>query len=386
MIKVSFLISICLFFQFAQADRFRNTDLKNYEVSILFPLPAGHDDNHLLSINSEGTWGNLIPQHFIEILPPLDPHQNQELTIQELRVVSIRLDPCFPAATAVEKCTSQIRMIWQPILTADNEKTKTLDESIHTFYQLPPEEFNQLLSKMKALRTNGFVEGSALGVHPIIQQQGLLGSYFRELKKIILASTGSERLIKMTFMILAGEGIWEFGGFDLIAGQAQPIVIPRIGSTKESFYNGSKTNLDFFDGGPVPAPAGPDIFNILITQSSDVSSKNEQEIIHSVIGAAKVENPNIHNPHTIDCVSCHIAQAARIWSINHLPALTLDHYIDSVSFKSEYNLINLTANPEKTTMLRSFGYDGSSAFVNQRVINETAAVLEYLKRDFDPGQ
>ena len=41
-------------------------------------------------------------------------------------------------------------------------------------------------------------------------------------------------------------------------------------------------------------------------------------------------------------------------------------------------LQNKSTHPEKTTMLRGFGYDGDQPAISQRTVNETAKTLEYL--------
>ena len=78
------------------------TPLDLNDVSFLFPLPKWADRDDLLSPSSSGTRGELLPasafnvdaQHIIvqqsDVVAPSDVHAS-------LRVVGIRVDPCFPA-------------------------------------------------------------------------------------------------------------------------------------------------------------------------------------------------------------------------------------------------------------------------------------------------
>ncbi|OQW48507.1 MAG: hypothetical protein A4S09_04835 [Proteobacteria bacterium SG_bin7] len=83
------------------------------------------------------------------------------------------------------------------------------------------------------------------------------------------------------------------------------------------------------------------LVDLLIRDSRKIAPSDEAEVIESTLSAFRVENPNNHNPHTMDCVSCHTAQSARIWAVRQYPWLMLDPRGEQFKFKSKFNLTNL---------------------------------------------
>ncbi len=356
------------------------------DVSILFPMP--HSNSELLGPDDEGVYGILLPKEAFQYLPPFESGDSE--IYQKLRVVGIRLDPC-PARREISlPCYPEIRLIWQPLVIA-NDKISSLDDTVHTFYDLSREEIKEILSTISEyknlsgetfrgfpfLSRYGNPAGIGLGVHPIIQQEGPGGPFAKKLKVEVLNFAGEKRLKKMTFMRSLGTGIWDFGGFDFNSTGVKAIDIPNINSTRQFFYNSSKKMTEFLDGGPSPAPLSVDTIQILISDSDKLGTEVTDEIRNAVVATWKIENPRITNAHNTDCVSCHTAQPARFWFLGHFSVLQSEY--DFFAFKSKYNLINGSELAEKTTRLRAFGYDGNVPVINQRTINDSARVLEDLE-------
>ena len=160
------------------------------------------------------------------------------------------------------------------------------------------------------------------------------------------------------------------------------IPIPRVDNLTQEFVNHALPGpsvKDFFDAKIIPAPMGSDTFDLLIQNSNQVSASSKPKIVESVISTLRIENPQIHNPHTIDCVSCHISLAARRVAIRTFPQLNLESKTHDFVFKSKFNLENNTENPGHTREMRAFGYASQGRpVINQRTINETAFVLQQL--------
>ncbi len=171
--------------------------------------------------------------------------------------------------------------------------------------------------------------------------------------------------------------MWIFGGFLVAGTQINILPIARIARSTQSFFNSSFLS-NYFDGGVNPIPEGADNFNLLIRSSRKIAPTDEKQVVENTMSVFRIENPNNHNPHTMDCVSCHTAQPARIWADRQYPWLMLEGRGERFKFKSKFNLTNSSKDAGNTKLMRSFGYNGAEPAINQRVINETAAVLEKL--------
>lgn len=360
------------------------TNLDLSDVSILFPLPTTENWNQLPSANSKAQFGELLPLSMFKQLPQLLSLAPNEKIYSFMHVVGVRVDPCFHEGPAPLKCHSQIRMIWQPFAD-DGGATSTFDTAVHSFYDLTPENFQELLMSLQQLKSTqassaGF---KPLGVNPILKSIGLESSYFKDLIKILFNYTGAEKLSRITFMQLFMNGnVWEFGGFDISNSILKPIQIPRINAFTQKFKNSASPRPIWFNGGITPEPQDIENLNILTRDSRILAPQNEAEIIEATRSAFKFENPNLHNPGTVDCVSCHIAQSAKVWSMRQYPWLNLDVVSKNEIYSSDRDLRNLSPMQIHTNILRSFGYFMNVPFVAQRTINESAEVIKYINANF----
>ena len=361
----------------------QNAKLSLNDVSILLPLPPPGQWNLLPSASSIGARGFLLPVNIVAEVPRLISESTNEEIYNRLHAVGIRLDPCFTEGHGPVRCQPQIRMVWQ--ILADNENTtSTIDASLHTFYPVSKEELQQLTEDILKLKTEFSVadDNAALGVHPVIQQQGLGGEYYPRMMQLIYNYVGEQNLSRVTFMTLFMTGnVWEFGGFDIKNSELIPITIPRISSTTQKLVNNALP-AEWFRGGLVPAPDGAENLNFLLRDSSKLSLQNEQQIIDAAKAAFKFENPKLHNPGTVDCVSCHAAQPARSFTMLQFPSLQLDQLSREFVYTSARNISNQSPRQSQTNILRSFGYFENSPFVAQRTINESAEVLNYFNQKF----
>jgi len=353
------------------------------DVSILLPLPAHDQDPALFSPNTRGAAGELLPARVLSLLPSLVTTVDPAMIVRHLKVVAIRIDPCFPGSVPShsQTCQPQIRMIWQPVFRNANG-VLTVDAALHTFYDLTVPEFRQLMSAMVALKQSAGVStrGRPLGVHPAIAVQGLRGRFWKGLAQIFLSASGEARLSRMTFMTLESPNqMWDFGGFDLTRGQgARPMVIPRVEARKQSFINTLDPRLGF-RGGARPEPQGGDTFNRMMASSQLLTPGDAQVLRESVDAIHRIENPRLHSPATIDCVSCHVAQPARLWAAGRFPQLGLDQ--SPHRFTSPMNLENRSPFKQFGNVVRAFGYQGNAVALSHRAIHESAAVAEALNRD-----
>jgi hypothetical protein len=374
-IKIIFFISL-LGFNCGAA----NFDLN--DLSVLFPLPLTENANLLPGGDTMGAKGELLPLDYIQRVPQLLKIASNEQVYPFLKVMGVRIDPCFMEGLAVMRCRHQIRMVWQP-LSEDDETLNTYDASVHTFYDLTSTEFNELIEGLKNLKTLYPSRPQGLGVNPILNSEGLNGDYYKKFMALILKYAGHDNFSRITFMLLGQDGNqWTFGGFDTNHDVFKNIAIPRISAEAQVFRNSIKPDPIKFNGGILPEPVGDDLINFLVKDSEKVDLSQEQQIRDSVSAAFKIENPRLHNTGTMDCVSCHVAQAARVWTLVKFSNWDLMTENEDFIYKANFDLTNLSPLQSKTNVMRAFGYFLQNPVVSQRTINETAEAVKTVNENY----
>lgn len=356
------------------------------DATIIYPLPdhpaaAGA----LIAPQEPGLGGAWLPQKLYARLPEINQGEAKNYTYRNLRVVAIRLDPCFRNEGA---CLPQVRMIWQPISTSNYGSTapagqlEAKDAAVHSFYTLEPAAFEALMNDYEKLKELSAWDLSAepLSVHPVIAEQGLDGPFAQGLRRLLGKYVGTKTLWRITAMkTFVGNDQWAFLGFDVHGGSPQDILIPRTrGATQQGFRTSQVTQSDFSSGIVSPAPQGGD--NLLpILQNSRFLRANDPASLGTLGQAvANIENPNVHTPETMDCVSCHAAQAAGSLLFERIAGLSDLPQVMKGRFKSALPLQNLGLRQGNTHMLRALGYVERDLVLSRRVINETAKVAERL--------
>jgi hypothetical protein len=148
---------ISLLIIFASLNTFANQwDLN--DVTYIMPLPTNADENNLLKLKSPGLGGELLKPEFLKEMPVLSIRHNPEEITQRLRVMTVRIDPCFPLPTPTS-CQKQIRLVWQPVSIDKHKNVITLDMALHSFYVLTDEEF-KLLTNEHSFRHSPILEKS----------------------------------------------------------------------------------------------------------------------------------------------------------------------------------------------------------------------------------
>ena len=388
----AFLIALCLL-GFAYPTFAEKINLNLNDISVLLPLPETDKWNTLFQPEQTGARGALLPRSYIiEHIPTLLQFTENAKLYPDLRVIGFRIDPCFTEGRGPVKCKQQIRFVWQPLNIVD-EKTQTVDVALHSFYELNDLEFKKLIQQLKDLKqTHSELDqtaNTALSVHPVIFQQGLEGSYNQELQKIILSYVGQQNLSRITFMqLFANETVWFFGGIDILSdGSIKKISIPRINFTLQQFINSAppaRASTSFL-GRIFPVPdQKEDNINILLSDSRLLDARSEKEIVESVKSAYKMENPSLHNPGTLDCVSCHAAQPARIWAETNFANFDYSD-LSKIVYKPSptgQNLVNVSPLKNLTNIVRIFGYFDDKPIVTNRAINETNEAVYVIQNNY----
>lgn len=350
------------------------------DISVLVPLPNEVNFAQMLSPQDQGAQGILIPEKIFAVLPQLVPEYENTVTYRDqLKAVGIRIDPCFVEGVGPWSCRQQIRIVWQPVLVAAQTVT-TRDAAVHTFYDFDPVAFQSLWQRWKALSSGD--PGEPLQIHPRLAKEGLEGPYWQSLKKLILENCGEKNLTRITAMnVMSGEQLWIFMGFEVQQGQTSPIEIARIQRPSQGVII-SSPGFKHFNGKVMPPPKqDPDFVNF-VADSISVKKYFSEEQIKTLMGKIiAYENPQTHNPGTLDCVSCHVAQSAVQWGKSHFSQWNWDLDFAKDRYPGGDELSNVTQGPLRTNLLRAFGYFHNQPAISQRVINESAANLRLLQQE-----
>lgn len=392
----AFMLMAGLYFTFSMA-RAAEPQWGLNDVTFLLPIDDASALRELPKLDTEGRSGLLLPPAVSAKFPLLLPAE-QSATLASMRLVGVRIDPCFPAgASETPACIPQIRFVWQPVVAFEVSRTTphppsshtTQDAALHTFYTLNDGEFARLLAELKLARAlGGLPQGNTsepLQVNPSIQRQGLQGAYFQALKQTLLSFTGAGNLTRATFMTNhVADNVWDFGGVDVAAdGTLTSIQIPRANGTLQRFVNpsGMYPQPIFFAGQIMPRlSVENDDITMLASNSRQIRPiEDEQKIIVQARAAARIQNPRVHNPNTMDCVSCHVAQTAFRFADRQFPWLMLSQRLAADTYRSStFSNTNNSPQPDRTDNARAFGYFRHWPAISQRVINETIEVCEVL--------
>lgn len=353
------------------------------DVSYLLPLPQKTEQDFLLKVDSHGNRGALLPPDVLQDIPALSNDLDNDQQAGLLRVFGARIDPCFPLPTPRD-CQRQLRLVWQPLTRDPNtHAVSTIDAAVHSFYVLGKNEFADLLRDLQSWKKTypASTAGLPLRVHPAWRSDH--DASLKAFEKLILKYAGEKNLIRVTTMILGGaDNLWTFVGFQRESGKMRPLRIARLSLSESQTFVNSSSPFDSFRGGFAPKPHGADTLNNLISNSAVMTPLQERTLREEAAAAARIENPKIYTPETMDCVSCHTAQTARLWTERNLQnwglaALnTPDAYVNA-----RYDLRNNSPEIWNTHSLRAFGYFGREVSVSQRLINESAAVADALNAD-----
>lgn len=353
------------------------------DVSYLLPLPGKIGQDSLIRLETLGGKGRVLPKTSVDQLPPLVMSVGRQETDQALRVVSIRLDPCF-VTTAPERCEKQIRFVWQPILKNSSGSVQTEDAALHSFYVLTDSEFSSLLSDLQVWKKKFQIktEGLPLQVLPALLAPMANNPALMELQNVFLKYVGESNLTKLTAMVLrGGADMWVFMQFDIIDGKLVQQPIARLnGKMTQAFVNQVGQAKNFGRVFVTPEPATLDYPKTILSPSEELGPEQDPKIQSEYEILNRLEDPTKFHANNMDCVSCHIAQPAKQWAQREKSHLNLqDLWANSLFQSARHNLQNTSPGLWHTQMIRGFGYFGSRPAISQRVINESAAVADSLE-------
>jgi len=389
------------------------------DVSILFPLPTTQADvENLLAAKATGDRGPLLPYPLYSSMgmiqgstTPLDDAGFSFAAYGDLRVVAARIDPCFastdPDPHGVD-CMAQLRLIFQQVTWTVNgadANAEAFDSALHAFYALTRSELYALARALVDLRTAN-TRGDVLGPlapHPIIVRQGLGGTMSKGVQKLIAQYAGAQNLVRLAQLSsnVGGAtfppGSWTLTAFDVPDGgtTATPRSIPALATSADGGPVTSETLVeDLFltvlppDGGQkifsvefFPQPAGTDNFAILDDDRPDSLSPSMSQLALDKL--VRVENPADDTVNTVDCGSCHVVTQTE--QFIGMPVFSFDDTTSPAAFSPDGTFVTsadmaIPAPAEGLLNIHAFSYFNRTPGINRRVVNETAAVVEYLNQ------
>jgi hypothetical protein len=353
------------------------------DVSYLFPLPSDLKQSPIMSLKTEGRGGPLLSYEQINRLPLLHKAWTRQEMANKLKVLAVRIDPCFPLPTPMS-CQQQIRMVWQPLVKDANNRVTSLDIALHSFYVLSGDEFFNLLKDLKDWKMRYAIDTDRLPlqVHPSWSIEGDKSPSLLDFQNIMTKYAGAENLSRVTILSRASKNSKVFAGFEVTKGQLRLLRIPRINRHQVQTYRfGQELDIEFGNSGIFPEPKSIDTINNIVSGELNSDQKTEDVIKNEIRSALKIENPHFYNPENMDCVSCHLAQPVRQWGLNKKPDIYSEAVVNSEFYSNKnHNLSNLSQDLWNINNLRSFGYFNNKMSLSQRVINESAEVADYLNK------
>lgn len=344
------------------------------DVSVLVPIPASPAAPGALGPTDAGAKGVLLPEDVYDKVPKFGVKPAQGLDYARMRAVAIRFDGCFPGK---DGCEAQIRVVMQPITDAG----ATLDSALHLFYRLDESELGPVVAELRRLRTLApEVRDAPLDVHAGLAAQGLDGAYGKRLRELVLKHAGEQNLTRMTFFLRAPprQEEWFFGGVDRAGGQTQVMNIVGVGKANQRVDR--PIAAEGYTYQLTPAPKIPEDMNALLSTEAAKAATPEARAA-ALSALVRIENPEKYGPDALSCAGCHVATFVREATrasfgldATKLPA--------SDAFKSARDLTLKGEAITTPSSLRAFGYFDAKVMISNRVVNESAAVVDDLEKRF----
>jgi hypothetical protein len=390
--KVFALLLICSFL--INVDAHANSQFGMNDVSILVPLPTSQIEqmNSEIGPSFKIVGGDLLPFNLMQSIevPMIQPALQSDVrgyeTFQSLTVVGVRLDPCFKDNFS-DKCRPQVRLILQvlnPVTTDPRLPLGALDMGVHLFFDVSESTILNMITALRNVRRLEFEDSNyiqePLGVSPIIKKQGTSGAYFLELKSK-LSTLKVSQLSRVAFLMTdPGDGHWMFRTYNVNNETLTPLSIPDLMQDQYQVFNNIVSD-PFFKSSvetlPIPKTNTDQLFDFLNDSEkfkNETSIAQKAQFLNSI---QRIENPNVHLPGTIDCVSCHATMAIK----SSLVLTKTVKNINGFSYKSKTMPTRATNTDSKnfvSSNLHVFSYFGSTPSIGQRVVNESAIVADYL--------
>lgn len=342
------------------------------DITVLFP--AGPDDRAWLwPADEPGLGGALVPRALVEELAAgaLAARYN------DLRVVGLRVDPCFMHNWGTAACQPQVRLVLQPIDAAG----AIGDDALHAIYNLSDAELATLVDGLRivaAAAPENATTDALAGVSPALRAQGVDGAYGELVRALITTTIGATNLARLAAttaepgqgdgeadgsrFALRGLAVQAIGGVGF--GARGPLVIRPLGTDVIAQHVDVDPAAGFgYEVTPAFAnPAGQPAMH-----EATLAALAPDERVALAGWLRGQDAPRIVTADSTDCAACHLVPRARRALLALAPELAPD-----------LPASDPLPGPDVAANLRALGYVGGQPVLTARVLAETTAALAQL--------
>ena len=346
------------------------------DTAYLWLIDEVHSQN-LIGLSNSTRNGFLMPRELYNQIPHLAPFLSKDEIYNQLKVVAIRLDPCFPIIDLndTSNCTNQIRLVMQPVSKGSAE-----DVALHIVYNISRKQLKVLLESLLIIKKYFGIntDDRALGVHPAYDDLTIGRLFQKEIQNKILDVIDLDVLMGVSYMkINMFRNAWIFGSLAYVGGELVPQTLSHT-STPEIVFsaNDSGTEANFVS--PIPAVT-TDLYSLF-----DFSAiiEDKEKLQSGLSGAFVVEDPTISSITNTDCVSCHVSTTFKNKALQALDqnADTSSQFIGNNIIMPEIDF-QTGGDDFNTDDTHNFGYFGKKVSISMRTVNEVARVTSYINNN-----
>lgn len=365
------------------------------DVSILWPLPEKRENlTQLISLDGTGILSKENFDRLLNIAVFEDDPGYEFWRIKYWYIIGLRFDPCAKVLPSDATCDIELRLIAQPMMHFSDSALAS-DNALHLIYRLSEEQGRQVAKKLYELKTKNTAvstNGVPLNIHPIMAAEGLEGEFAQGIQALVMEYAREGNIKEATAMLRLNSNDWRFArSLPNAAHELVTAPIPFVDNQTQTLFGERRKERQpgIFNEIRPAAKAGDSLHKAVDSDEAiggffKLPVAEQESLMQS---ALRIDNPSIHTPSTIDCVSCHMASRVltRVKGREYLykDDGNVDRYVSPMPMTME----NITPSNELVMgyTVRGFGYglfDARGAVLSQRVINDSARVASYLNAHF----
>jgi hypothetical protein len=316
------------------------------------------------------------------------------------KIVSFRIDPCAPELGLIRKspaqCVQEIRLVVQPV-SSEPWGIDLGDMALHVLWEVDrgapkgSRKFQDLWKGLLRLKADLAKKGITTTGVPLKPHPGMKDPDFQSLiKTVLLSALGQAKLEKITFSGAAtAQGPWLFFQ-GLVDGQRLNLERdPTLQNLPHGYIVPRKPGSggEFF---PSPTPynsvenetSGPRIQDLFVSgpvnlqEFATLGNGDQSRFIRKSDIVAVIHNPAFSNRTNTDCFSCHSGTSRQL----QLGLPTNGPFVFKAPQGTTAQAKYVDAN---VTDFRAFGWFGSLPVANQRVVNESTLVADFMKSSLE---
>lgn len=349
------------------------------DVTILVPLPPSVAEPVVARASDRGEDQELITPDAFDGLMMWLPAGFARPAYGRLHVVAVRFDlcdrdgpgPCPPDADG------RMRLVFQPILDGNDGAD---DVGVHVFYSIPSSDVPEAVGALRSLARRRHTATDA-PLQPSPALAAFDASYAAALRDLVRRYARSRAVVRMTInardanhLASTGETRWFFTGIEGSSSEAPPTLVASS-HTAGQFVT-FEGRASYTATPPADAPFG--LSDVLLQSAFDANDDGgKRKLLNAIVQA---DNPLVSATKNVSCVACHAATvvtAVRAATSSIDPASLPGYYASSRDLSVAYGRLDATPNT-----LRAFGWLGVQPMISQRVVNETAQVLDEIEQRF----